>query len=150
MRIGDTMRRLRAALWTGSTTEVEIVLGLALGFRATWMLWPTWQSIPVAVQGYFIPPGMTETQYGLVLLLCASTQVVVAVYRGPMTRAVVAGLLTLFQGSIAAAYWQAGDFYRAVVPLILVIVLAEWWVSWRAWTDKLVKPNGERRGNGHG
>ncbi len=142
--------RLQVVLWTGSTTEVEIVLAVALGLRAAWMLWPRWQSIPIEVQGYFIPPGMSETQYGLILLLCAVIQLAVAVQRAPMTRALIAGLLTLFQGSIAIAYWRGGVFFRGVVPLILAITIVEWWVSWRAWTDWQIQPAYERRGDAHG
>lgn len=143
------VRHLRASIWSGSTTEVEIVLALDLGLRAVWMLWPTWQSIPIEVQGYLIPPGMPETQYGLVLLSCSVAQLAAAVHRAPLSRALIATLIALFQGSIAFAYWQSGLFFRGVVPLILSITLVEWWVSWRAWSDRLSRPTYERRGNSH-
>ncbi len=131
------MSRLRRVLWTGCTTEVEILLALALALRALWLLSPWWRSLPLDVQGYLIPAGLTEWGYGLILLVCALGQLLVALHRAPARRAILAGFIAMFQGSVVLAYWNAGYFYRGVVPFILVIAMAEWWLSWRAWADRL-------------
>ncbi len=129
--------RLRVVVWTGSTTEVEVVLAVLLALRATWMLTPAWQSIPLEAQGYLIPAGLPEWGYGALLMVGAIAQAVTALARGPVLRACTAAALAAFQTSVALAYLQAGYAYRGVVPLIIGMALAEWWVSWRAWSDRL-------------
>ncbi len=129
--------RLRVEIWTGSTTEVELVLALLLTLRASWMLTPTWHSIPLATQGYLIPAGLPEWGYGALLMVGAIAQAVTALARGPAVRACTTALLAVFQTSVVLAYWQSGEAYRGVVPLIVGMALAEWWISWRAWSDRL-------------
>ncbi len=138
MGLRDLVARLHAVVWAGSTTEVELVLALLIAFRASWMLVPVWQSIPLETLGYFIPPGWPEWGYGTLLMAGASAQAMVALVRAPVPRACIAALLAAFQTSVTLAYWQGGYAYRGVVPWIMGLALVEWWVSWRAWSDRFV------------
>ncbi|HEV8178359.1 MAG TPA: hypothetical protein VGP44_11825 [Gemmatimonadales bacterium] len=135
-------------LWIGCTVEVEILLALALALRALWMLSPWWSSLPLDTQGYLIPAHLPEWGYGLILLGCALGQLLAASRQSLTGRAVVAAMIAVFQSSVLVAYWQSGYFYRAVVPFIVAIVLGEWWLSWRAWTDRFSTPMPDRRGHG--
>lgn len=142
------LRHFRNVLWIGCTVEVEILLALSLALRACWMLSPWWSSLPLDVQGYLIPADLPERAYGLILLVCALGQLAVAVRRRPTERAVVAAMIAMFQSSVLVAYWEGGYFYRGAVPFIVTIVLGEWWLSWRAWTDRFTAPTPDRRGHG--
>nr|HEV8177232.1 hypothetical protein [Gemmatimonadales bacterium] len=129
--------RLRRVLWTGATTEVEILLAMAIALRGLWMLSPWWNSLPLDIDDHMIPANLPEWGYGLILMGCALGQLIVATHRFPTGRALVAAFIAMFQGSVLIAYWDATYFYRAGVPFIIAITLGEWWVSWRAWTDRL-------------
>lgn len=131
------LRRMRHLLWAGSTAEVELWLGLAIGLRGLWMLWPGWDSIPLEVQGYLIPGGLPEWGYGLLLLACGVGQLASALYQWPTGRALTAAVIAAQQSSVLVGYGEADYLYRAVVPFIVVIALGEWWLSWRAWTEQL-------------
>jgi hypothetical protein len=122
---------------------LEAGCALAIALRAVWMLWPTWQSIPIAAQGYFIPAGISETHWGLILGGLAAAQAAGVWYRRPIYRVTVSTLIALMIGMTVFAYFHAGDEYRGVIPLILALLVDELLIATQAWTDWLTPP--ERR-----
>jgi hypothetical protein len=117
-------------------SDLERVAITAFLLRGLWMLYPRWHSIPLEVQGYLIPSWFTEVQWGLILVGIAIAQLIVALQRrGHVCRALVATLGGVIQGMAGIGYFNAGLFYRATVPLILTMVLAQMVIALRAWRD---------------
>jgi hypothetical protein len=130
-----TLLRRHIVQWP---SDIELVGATAFLMRAAWMLYPDWQSIPLEVQGYLIPDWFTEAQWGMVLLILALLQVTLASFRrGHLGRALVATAAALVQGMACLGYWQAGYFYRGVVPLVLVVIWIEMVIAARGWRDWL-------------
>lgn len=117
-------------------SDLEMVGAQAFIMRGLWMVYPAWQSIPVDVQGYLIPPWFTEAQWGLILLSIGVTQFTLGcIRRGHVCRASVATFGALVQGMACISYFNSGYFYRGVVPLIIVVIGIEMVIALRGWRD---------------
>lgn len=106
------------------------------------MLYPDWASLPIEVQGYLIPSSFTEYQWGGVLIVLGISQLIVGCHRGAFLRGTIATSGAIVQGMAAIGYYRADQFYRGVVPMIIVIVGVQMMIAYRAWNAIGEKRNG--------
>lgn len=114
---------------------LETWLGTAFVLRGVWMLHYRELTLPPAVHEYLVPSSFTVIQWGCVLVSLGSAQLLLGLLgsRRSLVRALTATLGAVAQTSGLSAYYRSEAMWLGVVPMVIVIILGEMFIAYRAW-----------------
>ena len=114
---------------------------------AGWTLWPSSEPIPYPVASRLVPDWATEARWGWVLFVLGFLQWWHADLRGSKRRYLVAATLWVVLVYVFGVYLWVGEAGRRLIPVMLTVALAQFWIAWRAHHDRKTRwPAGlERR-----
>lgn len=131
-RIGNQYERV---LLKEDIDLLETWLGLAFLLRGIWMLHYQQLTLPPSVHEYLVPTRFTVSEWGMVLMALGAGQISLGVMgsRRSRVRAAMATTGACVQASGLYAYFRGDAEWLGVVPMVIVIVLGEMFIAYRAW-----------------
>lgn len=143
--MGGLRARLEVVLLGQDVDQLEFWIGVAFLLRGGWMAYYQGLTVPPLVHEYIVPGWFSIFAWGCLVAAVGVGQIVSAIRGRSHFRAGISTAGVLLQGSGLRAYYAADAQWHGQVSYVIMLVLGEMFLAYRAWRAIFRKT-----GNGHG